>query len=231
MNTSLPKRFQEELLFEMNGFAAQLCCSPESKELAFQLRYQAYSAAQLIQPNPEKMLKDIYDERSNSRTHLLWYEGAPVASVRSSIWSAKYNWATTESIDEFYGDVAAHVGLGYHILESCRFSLSPNLNGRKALEAQLLLFRIQDLSARFDECQHIITAVRSKHIAFYERMLGFRVISAPTKIDWIEGDIVAMTTPQAGSRYIFTKKEMPLCTTEELDRYALLQHHQIKSHE
>ncbi|MEM6697998.1 MAG: hypothetical protein AAF806_02715 [Bacteroidota bacterium] len=229
MNTSLPEQFQEEFLFEMNGFTTQLCCSPESKELAFQLRYQAYSSNQLIQPNEEEILKDIYDERSNSRTHLLWHEGIPVASVRSSIWSAKYNWATTESIDEFYGDVATQVGLGYNILESCRFSLIPELKGRKALEAQLILFRVQDMSARFDECQHIITAVRSKHTAFYERMLGFQVISAPKKIDWIEGDIVLLASPQTDDRYIFTRKGMPLCTAEELDRYALL-HHQMNAH-
>lgn len=228
MNTSLPKRFQEEFLFEINGFVAQLCCSPESRELAFQFRYQAYLAAQLIQPNAEEKLKDMYDEQDNSRTHLIWYEGTPVASVRSSIWSAKYNWVTTESIDEFYGDIAAHVGLGYNILESCRFSLAPHFKGRKSLEAQLLLFRIQDLSSQFDDCQHVITAVRDKHVPFYERMLGFEVISAPKKVDWIKGDIVVMTTSQEESRELVTQKGMPPCTTEEVERYALLQH-QIKT--
>ena len=45
MNAQLPA-FQAETLFELNGFTAQLCMSPESKELAYGLRYQAYISMQ-----------------------------------------------------------------------------------------------------------------------------------------------------------------------------------------
>ena len=54
-------------------------------------------------------------------------------------------------------------------------------------------------------------------------MLEFEVISAPKKVDWIEGNIVVMTTSQTESRKLVTQKGMSPCTSEEVERYALLQ--------
>ncbi len=219
MNAQLPA-FQAETLFELNGFTAQLCVSPESKELAYALRYQAYIHAEAVEPNEEERLTDQFDRYANTRIHLVWFEGKPVASVRSATWSPSYNWLPPESIKTFWNDVHRHIGLENNILESSRYVVSPELSGRKSLYAQLLMFRILDLCSQVDECPHIITSVRQRHVPFYQRMLAFEQISEPVWHEWIKLEIVLLSTSQEKSREVVQSKGMPPCTLEEVERYA-----------
>ena len=88
-------------LFEQNGFTAQLCCTPESLETAYRLRYRAYRNHNAIELSSDGMTRDFFDEQRNTRTHLIWFEGNPVATVRSSIWSPRYKNLPTESTTVF----------------------------------------------------------------------------------------------------------------------------------
>lgn len=209
-----------QVLFTHDGFTVELCRTPESLHTAFALRYRAYRNANAIPANMHGLTKDTYDEQANTRTHLIWYEGQPVASVRSSIWSSTYDHLPTEALTAFRSEVAEHIGLEKNILESCRYVTDPGLKGRLSLKAQLLLFRVQDLSSQYDNCETIITAVRARHTPFYERMLGFRRISDAIRLDWIDADIVLLETGQAESRAIVESKGMPSCTAPEVERYS-----------
>jgi len=101
--------------------------------------------------------------------------------VRSAVWSARYQWEHIESTKLFKSAIEQHIGLEHNILESNRYVVDPDIQGRISLTAQLLLFRLQDLSAQVDQCPYIVTAVRSKHVSFYRRMLGFEPISDPVR--------------------------------------------------
>ncbi len=222
MNSIQSRLIKEEILFEVNGYIAQLCCGPESKKIAYQLRYLSYSSVKMIKPNAEKMLFDHFDALPNSRTHLIWYDGRPVATVRSSIWSSKYDWELTESIVPFKEELERNIGLKNNILESSRYAIAPHFKGRQSLFAQLLLFRIQDLSSYFEDCDHIITSVRENHVPFYERMLGFKKISNVWRYDWVDVPFVLLSTQQSESREKVTQRGMPACTAEERERYSFL---------
>ena len=211
-----------ETLFEINGYTAQLCMRPESREQAFRLRYEAYIHSGAVDPNEGERLSDEYDQYSNARVHLIWYEGKPVASVRSSTWSSAYNWLAPESIHSFWNDAHRTIGLENNILESSRYVVSPELTGRKSLYAQLLMFRILDLCAQVDDCPHIITSVRQRHVPFYQRMLAFEQISEPIRHEWIKLDIVLLATSREKSREVVQSKGMPACTQKEVERYAEL---------
>ncbi|MEL6623877.1 MAG: hypothetical protein AAFQ83_20240 [Bacteroidota bacterium] len=211
---------EEEALFEMNGFTAQFCYNSEMKRLAYHLRYEAYVQAGMIPPSDYPYLMDSFDAQTNARIHLLWYEDTPIATVRSSIWSERYNWEMTESVAKFQKEIAQSIGVNERILESSRYAVAPTLTGRKSLFAQLLLFRIQDLSAQYDECAHIITSVRTKHVPFYQRMLGFQQISEPAYFSWIQDSAVLLTVPTVKSRQTILDKGMPPCTTVERDIYC-----------
>ena len=214
-----PHRFDDEMIFEHDGFYAQLCMTPESLDIAYELRYRAYRNAEAISPNTSRRTHDHFDEQPNTRTHLIWHQGKPVASVRSAIWSDRYNYLPTEGINAFRSAVESSLGLDGNILESCRYVTDPDFTGRKSLTAQLLLFRIQDLSSRYDDCSTIITAVRQRHVPFYERMLGFQTISESTRLDWIDAEIVLLATGQKESRQIVMKRGMPECSESEVNRY------------
>ena len=213
---------ESERLFEINGFTAHLCRTPQSREMAYSLRYQAYRHADAIPENDEKLFYDKYDLDQNSRVHLVWYQGNPVATVRSSIWSPRYGWMVTEGLDTFWQDTHRKIGLENRILESSRFAVSPEIKGRKSLFVQLLLFRIQDLCAQVEECPYIITAVRLRHVPFYERMLAFRKISGPYEYEWLDDQIVLLATGQEESRQVVLDKGMPACKEEEIERYQQL---------
>ncbi|MEO1714515.1 MAG: hypothetical protein AAFU60_14380 [Bacteroidota bacterium] len=216
----LPIGFEKEVLFSMDGFSAQLCCSAESLTIAQQLRYQAYVEAGLIPENGQSVFLDSYDTQSNTRTHLIWQHGVPIATVRSNIWSADYSWETTEGITSFWQDVHRKIGLEKTIIESNRFATAPHLSGRDSLRAQIFLFRVQDLNAQYEQCEHIITAVREKHVPFYQRMLAFRPISAEQYYPWLNEDVVLLATGAAESRSIIQQKGMPMVSATEVQRYA-----------
>ena len=214
-----PKMKEDGWLFEHNGYTAQLCCSTESKEIAYHLRYRAYRNAGAIAPSSDRMTFDKFDEQPNSRTHLIWYQGKPVASVRSCIWSDRYPNHPTESTTVFRKEIVRCVGLKSNILESAHFVTAPEITGRDSFYAQLLLFRLQDLSSRFDDCPMIITAVQERHIPFYKRVLGFRTISMPRSIDWIDTDLVLLRTRQEEGRQLAVLRGMPECTDDDVQRY------------
>ena len=84
------------------------------------------------------------------------------------------------------------------------------------------MFRILDLCAQVDDCPHIITSVRQRHVPFYQRMLAFEQISEPIRHEWIKLDIVLLATSREKSREVVQSKGMPPCTQEEVERYAEL---------
>ena len=223
VSTSLTS-FEAEKLFEVKGFTAQLCCSDESKSIAYALRYKAYKHFAPSLENKEGMVYDAYDAQANTRTHLIWYQGKPIASVRSAIWSPTYNWMKVESINSFSSEVDHHIGLKKNMLESSRYVVDPEITGRTSLTAQLLMFRIQDLSSQVDNCGYILTSVREKHVPFYKRMLAFHQISDSIPHELVLENIVLLMTTQEESRNIVINKGMPPCQQEEVDRYKELLH-------
>lgn len=219
--------FESEKLFEIKGFTAQLCCSDESKRIAYALRHKAYSHSQVTPAveNKEGLIYDQYDHLPNTRTHLIWYEGRPIASVRSGIWSEKYKWTDVESVSSFKTEIEQHIGLRQNMLESSRYVVDPDIKGRTSLTAQLLMFRIQDLSSQVDQCPYILTSVRQKHVPFYKRMLAFQQISDTIEHDLSTIGIVLLMTTQEESRRIVIEKGMPPCKQAEVDLYFNLLNH------
>lgn len=210
----------EGFLFEAAGFTAQLCLSQESLETAYRLRYRAYRSVDGIPENETEMATDGYDFQPNARTHLMWYEGKPVASIRSLIWSDRYQWHSTTSLDTFRDSIAREIGLDQRILESNRYVVDPDFNGRKSLTAQYLLFRIQTISCLFDHCRQVITAVRPKHIPFYRRLMNFEPISEETAVDGFQFKAVLLATPYK-SRYVLAKNvSLAELQLEDLERYT-----------
>ena len=225
------KSFENEVIFRYHDFTAQLCCSPESQKLAFELRYRAYRHVNAIPEQAENMLFDDYDLKPNSRTQILWLHDEPIATVRTSIWSDRYAWLTTEGIDKFWVETHRQIGLEKRVLESNRFAIAPEVSGRNSVTVQLLLFRIQDLNAQVEECPFIITAVRQKHANFYKRMLGFEPISDVIKHHSIDAEVMLLMTTQENSREIVTKKGMPQCEAVEVAHFSnLLKNLKTTSH-
>jgi hypothetical protein len=209
-----------EFLFEESGFTAQLCTSEDSLRLAYQLRYRSYRSVDGIAENAEGIAVDDYDTQSNARTHLIWYEGKPVASVRSLIWSEKYDWQSTTCVDAYRSAVQAEFGLTTPILESNRYVVDPDFKGRKSLMAQYLLFRIQTTSCLFDRCEYVITAVRTNHIPFYKRLMGFYPISEPTQVEGFQFETVLLATPYENKAVLAKNASIASMQQQDYEQYV-----------
>ena len=211
-------------LFEQSGFTAQLCNTKESLEIAYELRYRAYRSVDGIPENESGLAIDDYDGQSNCRTHLLYFEGKPVASVRSLIWSDRYQWQRTPCLDAFEDNISEHLGLQQRILESNRFVVDPDFKGRKSLTAQYLLFRVQTISCLYDNCQYVITAVRPKHASFYKRLMDFDPISEPGPIgafpDGYQFECTLLATPYSSRHVLAENASMAALQLEDFERYA-----------
>lgn len=210
---------QHQWLFDANGFKAEMCLEPESLDLAYQLRYKAYFNAGAIPSNQNERFKDKYDGQPNARTFLIWYDKQVVASVRSFTWSAHYNWARTPSIDLFEQSVDKQLGLDKAMLESNRYVVDPNFTGRKSLTAQMLLFRIQTMGAILDQCNYVITAVRPRHIPFYERFMNFYSISETLNIPEVGFPIQLLATPTSSSEVLAQNSSIAAFAPDDLTRY------------
>ncbi|MEM6803592.1 MAG: hypothetical protein AAF696_19460 [Bacteroidota bacterium] len=211
-------------VFENQGFKAQICLDKDSLRTAFQLRYKAYSSTdeKTIMDEQNQMFYDGIDFASNSRVFLIWYEGKAVASVRSSIWSETYDWAPIESNKYCREHIIENLGKDTRLLESSRYVVDPDFNGRKSIFAQILLFKAHALASLMDNCSHIITMVRPRHIPFYERMLGFSSISPVIRLDAFDLEISLLACTREKSMEVALSRGMPPYTKEEFARYQAL---------
>ena len=210
-----------QIVFEMKGFTVEVCRDQRSLNTAFRLRYRAYLKVNAIPENEEEMLYDDYDFMPNSFTHLVWYNEKPVATVRGCVFSSHYNWRATESVNYFSKDVEEQLGQYTPVLESNRYAVDPEFQGRQSLFAQMLMFRAHGLNANVHGCTHIITSVRANHIPFYRRFLGMQQLSAQMRyIPWADADVALLSSSAADSRAFATNRGMPDYNLVEELHYA-----------
>ncbi len=217
------KPFDNQVVSTHGDFTLEVCLNQESKQLAFQIRYRAYLHAGMASENEEGMLYDKYDFSPNVRIFLVWNQGKPVATIRSCIYSAAYNWMPTEGINYFEKDLNEKVGEKIPILESNRFAIDPDFQGRHSIFAQFLLFRAHGLNAAFHQCEYIITSVQTNHIAFYKRFLGLHPISDNTRrYDWLDADISLLINRTETCLGAILKRGMPEYNEEDIAQFGEL---------
>ena len=214
--------FEEQIFCKFKGFTVEVCRRPESLATAFRLRYRAYRNIDAIPENEEALLYDDHDFLPHVRIHLVWYEGKAVATVRSCIWSDQYDWVPTEAFNYFSADIEQKLGTKTHLLESNRYAVDPDFQGRQSLFAQILMFRIHALNAAIHKCEYIITSVRQNHVSFYRRFLGMNVIStAPCLISWVEIEGALLAGTYEDCLQTALKRGLPPVQPEDIELYAI----------
>lgn len=215
------KPLAQQILFTEKEYTVEICRDQTSLNTAFRLRYRAYLGVKAISENEEELLYDEYDWHPNAFIHLVWYQGKPVATVRSCIYAERYGWEATEGINYFPEDVTNKLGSHTHCLESNRYAVDPDFQGRQSLFAQLLLFRAHALNAFSHGCTQIITAVRANHIPFYQRFLGMEQISTSERfIPWADAQVVLLATPTEKCLAMAVKRGMPDIDQLAIQHYA-----------
>lgn len=209
-----------KIVFSNQEYLVEVCRHLDSLKAAFKLRYEAYRQVGSISPNPSGKLWDDYDTAPHTWTHLVWHNDKPVATIRSCIYSSIYDWQTTEANETFRDDIAQALGKQVPFLESNRFAVSPDFQGRRSMFAQLLLFQMHALNSAVHEIDYIVTSVREHHAPFYQRFLGMEEISLQRRrIDWVNADCALMATRRDHCLQVALKKGMPNYSDADLERY------------
>lgn len=212
----------DQVIGVFNDFVLEVCTSTASLKAAFLLRYRAYLAVDAIGENEDGFLFDHYDSLPNARVFLVWYQGKAVATVRSCVYSERYNWIATEAVEYFRRDVFTQLGEGRRILESNRFAVDPDFQGRQSLTARLLLFRAHGLNASVHQCEYIMTSVRDNHIAFYQRFLGLNPISSEAcYVEWADANVSLLANNAEDCLTAILKRGMTDYDQNDVRQYAL----------
>ena len=213
--------FADQVFCTCKGFTIEVCRRAESLATAFRLRYRAYLGVHAIDKNEEELLYDNYDFLPNSRIHLVWYNDKPVATVRACIWSDQYLWTPTEAVHYFARDIEKKLGKNTRLLESNRYAVDPDFQGRQSLFAQMLMFRIHALNTAVQGCTHIVTAVRKNHIPFYRRFLGMELISEQAHfVAWADTDVSQLAAEREYAHETALKRGIPEISSEDIENYA-----------
>ena len=215
----------DQIISSFNDFTLEVCLDEKSMNRAFHLRYRAYLEVNSIEENEEELLYDEYDFIPNSRVFLVWYQGKAIATVRSCIYSEAYNWTPTEAVNYFGEDINRKLGSETRILESNRFAVDPDFQGRQSLFARFLLFRAHGLNAAVHQCDYIMTSVRANHVAFYQRFLGLEPISTQSSfVEWANAEVSLLANPTDECLSSILKRGMPAYDQEDIMNYAMCAH-------
>jgi hypothetical protein len=173
-----------------NNYLITPCESEKEISDAVKLRYIAYRNVDAIDENQENEFKDKYDLLTNSRTSVIYEDGAAVASIRACIYSPQHNFMHLPAFEVYKEAIEKELGLKKVIVEANRFVINPAKVDSKHLFK--VPFRFIILNVVKFSSDYIITAVRLKHVPLYRRFLGLEPISTPQRYPGLNVEMVLM---------------------------------------
>jgi N-acyl-L-homoserine lactone synthetase len=195
----------------------------ELRESAFHLRYKAYHAAGAVEATKSQLLTDKYDGQPNGFTYLLIKDHDLVGSIRALIYSSHYNRLPISSFETWEKDIIEKLGPNNTIVEASRFAMHPE-SVSPGLEAQSQLFQTIIANALKHNARYLIAATRTKHQAFYKRMLGFSPITTAINASEHYGFKMhgALLASDMALSYEHMSAKIPALRigNEEVERYA-----------
>ena len=151
--------------------------TPEDREIVYRIRRTAYINSDAdIDDAP---LKDAYDERENSLSHLLYRDLDPIGTIRASMCSSEFGWAPLPAMEHYRTELELEFGNRIAIAQSSYFAIAPLGRMRSRFPKAMLFQALANTVARHG-IEWIITIVRNRptQLSFYSK-LGFQRIAVP----------------------------------------------------
>ena len=149
----------------------------ETRRQVYQLRHECYLRKGSIEPRPDGLFHDAYDEMPNHFSFLVSGEGEPMATVRISVVRPDLGW-TESPAKAVFGDHSALLEIaGQSYVEASRLCFGPQarrdafvrLLGQKAALAELF------------KAEWLVACPRVEHTHVYINLFGFRPMASPRK--------------------------------------------------
>ncbi len=168
---------QPSALATRGCYSARLTSDETTRRDAFRLRYDSYVDQGYLDPNPDQMFCDRYDQLPSARTVVVYDHLGPVGSVRVCLLGGEGQRSpATESFPAEVARVLDGLGRGQRAGEITRLVRSPAAANDQGLV--FLLYRLANFIGFAEEVRVPLASVRRNHSVFYRR-LGFTSKSEP----------------------------------------------------
>ncbi len=179
------ERDLESNIFDAPKITARLALNEEVLREAWTVRHAAYAAQGLIVPNETGMLRDDWDFSPATRVIVIYKDGDPVATARTSLYApqsgiegadAVPSMAMFESeIPSIYQTLPYDDGFA-RVIDISRLGRHPSLG--TDCEPVFAMYRMISYLVLHYKADALISAVQRHHIPFYRRM-GYRQVAEP----------------------------------------------------
>lgn len=176
-------KFVESIIDLMPRLECRRIKSAEDLAAVFKLRYRAYIANGLIEPNAGGMSIDSYDLLENCQIFGLYFDGDLMASIRIHRVTFDTPWCPT--IKHFGDHLWPELEKGNTFIDGSRFCVDQS-RPSELTALPFLTVRIAYMASIHFSGTYNISIARREHAAFYKRYFGFQRWAADKKIDWFK---------------------------------------------
>lgn len=155
----------------------------------FRLRYKCYHSDKSIAANERRMMSDAFDETENCLHVAVEMNGRFLAAMRLHLVSEL---SPTSPTAEVFPEVLDDVKRGRTALDPTRFVTDPDSRNQR-IPLHFLALRIPFLAAIFYKIDLALAPVRSEHVAFYRRYLGYEYALKPRSYPGLKKPVHLLT--------------------------------------
>ncbi|MFN4156223.1 MAG: N-acyl amino acid synthase FeeM domain-containing protein [Paracoccaceae bacterium] len=137
----------------------------------YRLRYKCYLAEGAIDENESGIMTDAFDEAPNCVHVAIEMDGKILAAMRLHLLSSLAFISPTLSV---FPEISDYLKRGQTVLDPTRFVIDPAAR-KMHVAVHFLALRIPFLAAMFYNIDLALASVRTEHIAFYRRYLGYEL--------------------------------------------------------
>jgi len=145
-------------------------------DTVFKLRYESYSAQDFIEKNDSKLFMDEYDDKPNCTSHLTFFKGSAIASIRSCVYDPAQK-LDMPVMEVFRDEIGETIGYDKLMVEINKFVIAPSFQRRGGVAARFMVYDNVVSAAEQLGADCLVTAVREEHIEYYNALFGSRQIS------------------------------------------------------
>lgn len=155
----------------------------------YRLRYRSYRSENTIPHDDSGMMTDRFDETANCIHVAVDFDDKLVASVRLHLISKLSPISPTL---EVFPELLDELASGKTILDPTRFVIDPAVR-KDNIHLHFLVLRIPFLATIFYDVDIALAPVRSEHVPFYRRYLGYGAMLEPRTYPGLSKPIQLLT--------------------------------------
>lgn len=180
---------KEQVIKALQQYRYKVLTDSQDLEKIYRLRYECYRAEESIPANTRRIMTDAFDESENCIHVALEKDGQFYSAVRLHLLSELSHISPTL---EVFPELLDNLNHQQTILDPTRFVIHPAAR-KNSIPLHFLALRIPFLATIFYDIDLALAPVRSEHIAFYQRFLGYEPILKPRSYPGLKKPIHLLT--------------------------------------